>query len=106
MVRERRITVSRKIRHGHFVKVPWIWVERLAKARYRVTYRVAMHLLYQHWKARGRPIRLANGVLQLEGVAKGTKWRALRELEKLSLIAIERRSRKSPLITIHVHPPV
>jgi hypothetical protein len=68
MVRGRRITVPRKIRHGHFVKVPWIWIERLARTHSAATYRVAMHLLYQHWKQRGQPIRLANGVLRMEGV--------------------------------------
>jgi hypothetical protein len=103
-VRERLAVVPRKIqkRRQHFVKVPWVWVERLAEAHYTVTYRVALHLLYQHWKSGGRPILLANGMLRMEGVALGTKWRALRELERLGLIAIERRPRKSPLITVVV----
>jgi hypothetical protein len=104
VIRERRITVSRKIRHEHFVKVPWAWVERLAQAHCVVTYRVALHLLYRHWKAHGHPISLANGVLQMEGVARTTKWRGLRELEQLGLITIERRPRKSPLVTVHAQP--
>jgi hypothetical protein len=37
----------------HFVKVPWKWVERLAKARHIATYRVAHHVLYRHWKGGG-----------------------------------------------------
>jgi hypothetical protein len=53
MIRERCITVPRKIRHGHFVKVPWVWIERLAGTRSAAAYRVAHHLLYQHWKQRG-----------------------------------------------------
>lgn len=102
MITERRITVPRKIRHGHFVKVPCFWIERLARAHYTVTYRVALHLLYQHWKNRGRPISLANGILVMEGVARTTKWRGLRELERLELVTIERRPRRSPLVTLNV----
>jgi hypothetical protein len=71
MVRERCITVPRKIRHGHFVKVPCWWIERLARARYTATYRLAMHLLYRHWKTGGRPILLPNGLLKIEGWPKG-----------------------------------
>jgi hypothetical protein len=94
--------VPRKIqkRRQHFIKVPWTWVERLVTARHLGTYRVALHLLYQHWKSSGRPITLANSVLATEGVRRGTKWRALGELEALGLIDIERRPRKSPRITV------
>ena len=93
--------VPRKIqkRREHFVRVPWTWIERLAKARYTATYRVALHILYRHWKGSGKPFTLSNGMLMMEGVARGTKWRALRELEQLGLIMIERRKRKTPRVT-------
>jgi hypothetical protein len=84
----------------HFIKVPWVWVERLAKVRYTATYRVALHVLYRHWKGGGRPFTLSNTAVAGEGVALGTKWRALRELEQLGLITIECRKRRSPLITV------
>ena len=101
-VKERLAVVPRKIqkRREHFVKVPGLWVERLVGARYIATYRVTLYLLYQHWKGGGGPIKLANGVLLMEGVTRAAKWRALRELEQLGLITIERRPRQSPLITI------
>jgi hypothetical protein len=83
----------------HFVKVPWTWIERLAVAHYTATYRVALHILYRHWKT-GRPFLLSNGMLSMEGVERRAKWRGLRELEQLGLVAIERRKRKSPLITV------
>jgi hypothetical protein len=106
MVCEHSISVPRKIRYGHFVKVPCWWIERLAKStRYRVTFLVALHLLYRHWKLRGQPIKLANGALKMEGVSRGTKWRALGELERAGLITIERRLRKSPVIAVHVVRP-
>jgi hypothetical protein len=101
-VRERRAVVPRTIqqRRRHFVKVPWAWVERLAKTASANTYKVALHLLYLHWKNGRRPFSLANGGLAMEGVTRHAKWRALRELERLDLILVERRPRKSPLITI------
>jgi hypothetical protein len=93
--------VPRKIQkqRQHFVKVPWTWIERLAGARYTATYRVALHILYRHWKT-GQPFVLSNGMLSMEGVERRAKWRGLQELEQLGLVAIERRQRKSPLITV------
>jgi hypothetical protein len=95
-------SVPRKIqkRRQHFVMVPGIWIERLAKARHIASYRVALHLLYQHWKNTGKPILLPNGMLAREGVTRRQKWEALRELERLGLIAVERRPRRAPLVTV------
>jgi hypothetical protein len=99
IIAERIAVVPRKIqkRRRHFVIVPWSWVERLTKARYIATYRVALHILYEHWRAGGRPCTLANDAV--EGIASGTKWRALRELEHLGLVTIERRKPKTPRVT-------
>jgi hypothetical protein len=104
IARGRWAVVPRKIqrRREHFVKVPGIWVERLAEARYIATYRVALHLLYLKWKQGGRTVSLANGLLHMDGVSRWAKWRALRELEQLGLINLECRPRKSPVITVIV----
>jgi hypothetical protein len=83
-----------------FVKVPWTWIEQLAKARYLATYRVALHVLYRHWKSGGVPFTLSNGMVAMEGVGRRAKWRALVELERFGLIAVERRKRRSPRITV------
>jgi hypothetical protein len=83
-----------------FVKVPSIWVERLRGAHYVATYRVALHLLHQHWKSHGRPLTLSNTALEREGVTRRAKWRALRELEALRLIEVERRPRQSPRVVL------
>jgi hypothetical protein len=101
--REHWAVVPRKIQQQrrHFIKFPCIWEERLAHARCIATYRVALHLLYRHWRAGGRPFSLANELLKTAGVSRWAKWRALRELERLELITIERRSRKSPVISVH-----
>jgi hypothetical protein len=102
MVAGRLAVVPRKIRkrREQFVQVPWTWIERLAKTQSANTYRVALHLLYLHWKSNGDPIKLANGMLAMGGVTRFSKWRALRELEQLGLIRMERRPRKSPTITV------
>jgi hypothetical protein len=83
-----------------FVRVPWTWLDRLKTARHVVTYRIAFYLLYQHWRTGGKPITLSNVALIGEGIAPGTKWRGLKELEQAGLIQVERRRRKSPIVTL------
>lgn len=86
-------------RRKHFIMVPFAWLERLNGASGKV-YAVALHLLYLDWKTKGAPIKLANGMLKIDGIDRHAKWRALRELESRGLILIERRAKKSPLISI------
>ena len=104
MAGEHCAAVHKKIQkqRQHFIKVPMAWDERLYGARHAITYNVAHYLLYRHWKGNGQPILLANEALRMRGVERRAKWRALRELEQLGLISIERRRRKSPLITVLV----
>jgi hypothetical protein len=84
----------------HFIKVPWRWAERLAKAHHIATYRLALHVLYRHWKGGGLPFTLSNTAVVDEGVTRQRKWEALRELEQLNLIILEQRPRRSPRITV------
>jgi hypothetical protein len=87
-------------RQGHFVMVPWCWVEKL-KGKPWYVYHVAFFLLYLRWRRGDHgPIKLASGMLVLDGVSRNSKRRALKELEDLGLISVERRLRKSPIITI------
>ena len=99
MVREHWAVIPKKIqkRREHFVIVPWTWVERLNGAQGK-TYSVAHHLLYLSWKGKGTPIKLPNGMLQIDGISRASKWRALAELEQRGLINIERRRGRSPII--------
>jgi hypothetical protein len=94
--------VPKKIRQRRqqFVLMPWTWLERLAQSQSANTYRVAVTLLYLHWKAKGDPIKLANGMLAMDGVSRSSKGRALAELERFGLITIKRRQRKSPIVTL------
>jgi hypothetical protein len=86
-------------RRKHFIKVPFEWVERLKGASGQ-TWHLALHILYLHWKNNGGPIKLANGMLQIDGISPATKWRALRQLKGRGLIEIEQCPRKSPLIRV------
>ena len=83
-----------------FVRVPWKWIDRLKDASRIGTYRVALHLLYETWRNGGRAIVLSNSALKDAGVSRWAKWDALLELERLGLIAVERRPSKSPLVTL------
>jgi hypothetical protein len=102
-VAERQIA-PRKIqkRRKQFIMMPWLWLEKLQGAHGQ-TYRVALILLYLHWKGRGAPIKLANGMLQIDGVPRTTKKRALVDLERRGLIAVDRRPRRTPIVSaLHV----
>ena len=83
-----------------FVMVPLHWTEKLAKAKHLATYRVALHLLFQTWKKRGKTIPLSNMGLRDKGVSPREKSRALKELERFGLIKVARNRGKSPLIEV------
>ena len=91
-------------RREHFVRMPWTWVERLTDAPGK-TWLMAHCLLYRHWRSNGDPIKLANGMLKIDGISRRTKWRALGDLESRGLISIERRQRRSPIIRIRPDVP-
>lgn len=81
--------------------VSLIWAERLFMAKHRASWPVALELLRRDLKYNGKPIPLPNGQLEAKfRISRQRKWEALRELERLGLIGIECRSRKSPLVTI------
>ena len=92
-----------KKRRQHFVRVPWVWMEKLIGCRGQ-TLRVAFVVLYLDWKAKGQPVKLANKLPQMVGVSRRAKWRALTDLESLGLISVERRARKSPMVQVQHEP--
>lgn len=98
----KRANVPAKIekRRGQFIRVPWPWLEKLTGTTGQ-TYRVALYLLYLHWKNSGNPIKLANGMLESDGVSRQSKWRALAALERRGLIGVERRPRRSLIIHLY-----
>ena len=80
--------------------LPGSWYDKLCGAT-GPTYRVAWYLLHLHWKGKGAPIKLANGMLEHDGVNRWAKGRALADLENLDLITVERRPNRSPIVRLN-----
>lgn len=85
-----------------FVKVPLTWLEKLNGASGQ-TCRLALYLLYFHWRGRGAPITLANRTLECGGIPSQSKRRALRYLEARGLVSVAWRAKRSPVVRI-LHP--
>ena len=83
-----------------FIQFPWTWVERLQSATRVSTYRLALLLIYESWRTGGRPIVLSNLMSQAERLSRRSKWNALAELERLGLVRVERRRRRSPRLVL------
>jgi hypothetical protein len=75
-------------------------VERLQAAKRISTYRLALVLLYEHWRNGGRALVLSNVMLRDEGIAIRSKTNALAELEALGLVKVERRFGRSPRVVL------
>jgi DNA-binding transcriptional ArsR family regulator len=90
----------RKTWRRHYVRVPWVWVERLRSAKRVSTYQLAHVLLYEHWRTGGKPIALSNITMQSEGITPRSKSNALDELTELGLITVERKPRRAPRVTL------
>ncbi len=63
---------------------------------------VWLWLLHQAWKTGSKTVAVPNGALLKYGVSRKIKRAALRQLEAAGLIAVERRSRKTPTVTVLV----
>ena len=88
-------------RREQFTLVPDVWKERLAEGTANCgTYKLALALLHRDWKNDGRPVRLANKGLEADGLNRKQKYRALTDLERLGLVTVERRFRKSPTVKV------
>ena len=93
-------------RQDRFIIVPVPWADRLAAARHASTLKLALHLLHENWKTGGRPVPLTNLLAVNLGVSRRSKWRGLNELERLKLVEVKRRPRKSPLVTLLKTRPI
>ena len=102
MVRERPVGVPQRIkkRQRQFVQLPLGLVDQVARHSRDKTLAVLCHLLNLEWKQGGGPIKVPNGLLDKLGVGRGAKSRALRKLERLAIVSVERQDRKSPIVTI------
>jgi hypothetical protein len=91
---------KRERRKRDFAQISRDQFERLTKTTNASSLKIFLHLLFLNWRSPGRAIRLANGALELIGVSRYAKRRALPELKKLGLIKLRKRERKSPEIVV------
>ena len=89
-----------KRQREQFVMVPWSWIKRLKDARRPASHMVGYLVLYEHWKTGGQPVPITTVALRPFGVSRWAKWRALKELERLGLIRVQRDTRRAPLVTV------
>ena len=80
----------------NYTLVPREWELRLLGAKRISSYRLAIELLYLHWHGKGKPVSVSSKVAQAAKISARSKWEALAELERLGLIEVDRRPRKSP----------
>jgi hypothetical protein len=94
--------MSNRKRIDKFVKVPLWWAEEAAKATNTPKAMVWVWLAYLAWEQGSNTFKLPNGRLQIRGVGRHTKARALRQLEEAGLIRVDRPGKKSPVVTLIV----
>ena len=92
--------VKRKPRKDAFVQVPLDWFKAAAKATRSPQAFVSVWLLHLAWKANSPTFPVPNGQLEQHGVSRYAKYRALARLERAGLITVDRRDRKTPIVTL------
>jgi len=91
--------LSRKWKQ-RFIKFPWAWMDALKTTNRSQTYRLALFLVYEHWRTGGRDVVLSNAALRKVGISPRSKSNGLREMEQLGLIKVQRRHRHAPRVTL------
>jgi hypothetical protein len=90
----------RQRQQREFVMLTKPRLDLLMKATKLSSWRVFCGLVLIDWKRPGQPIRLGNLTLGRGQIGRKEKRGALAELEALGLISVERREKRSPLITV------
>jgi uncharacterized protein YijF (DUF1287 family) len=80
-------------------KFPRAWTLKMKDSNVGA-FKLALLLLHLHWKARGKPFVVSNAAAAERGIGHWRKISAIAELEKLGLIRVKRRPKKSSLITL------
>jgi hypothetical protein len=83
-----------------FVKVPLWWIEAAAKATKSPRTLVLMELLHTAWKIKRSTFPLGNMKLARRGVSREVKRKVLRDLERAGLVRVDRRDRKTVVVTL------
>jgi hypothetical protein len=93
------VVVSTKLkkRREQFALVPMSLWETLNDAPEQ-TLRLLVYLIHMYWQGGYEPVKLANGMMSINGVPPQSKRRALRDLEARGIIAVTWPTRKSPIV--------
>ena len=83
-----------------FVKLPLWFAIAAAKATKTPAALVWVYLVRLSWREESLTFALPNGWLERSGVSREVKRRVLRDLERAGLITLERRTKKSPIVTL------
>jgi hypothetical protein len=70
------------------------------------SFKIALLLLHLNWKSGGRPVTVSAAAAKARGVGPRQKVTAISTLERLGIIRVERRFKKSSLISVLLSPPV
>ena len=92
--------VGEASKQQQFVKVPLQWAADAAKATGTRGAMVWILLLHMAWKTKSTTFPLSNVMLARYGVGREMKRRALEKLEASGQIKIERRWKRSPIVTL------
>jgi len=92
--------VKRKNRKDAFVLLPLGWFEAATRATRTPQALVSVWLLHLAWRAKSPTFPVPNGQLEQHGVSRYAKYRALARLERAGLITVDRRVRKTLIVTL------
>jgi len=90
-------------RSDAFAQVPLALAAAMAKATENQRAMVLIVLIYEAWRANGKPFKLSNEILAPYGVTRYVKYRALLQLEKAGIIRVAWKSGRAPVIKLQ-HP--
>jgi hypothetical protein len=93
-------TPAKRRRRDAFIQVPLWWAGQMTKATGTPKAFIGLWLLYRAWKLKSYIVPLPNGQLKARGISRKVKRRALQELEAASLIKVDRRHGKTPIVTL------
>jgi hypothetical protein len=83
-----------------FVVLPLSWAAEASAATNCQKAMVWMWLVHQVRKTRTTTVTIPNRALAKYGISRRVKSLALRQLEEAGLISVERRPRKTPIVTV------
>jgi hypothetical protein len=89
---------KRKEKH---VQVPlWMFDALVQAGAPGSTWAVLLFLLFESWRTESKTIKLPNQFAETLGISHDSKVRGLRELERLGVVKVDWRGKKSPLVTV------